>query len=129
MTTGSINYLQVGPGGLCFAHGPYSEGGQCPQWPACATDPQNPEYVALGKRLVNGPKEHARLKEEVVEAALRLRRSTLALKKCWNEHDENEPHAAMEIYDLSGEDVVAREVFDAATDALLEFESQQGIKK
>jgi hypothetical protein len=38
------NYLQLLPGGTCFAHGPYTEM-QCPKWPACITDPQKPEYM------------------------------------------------------------------------------------
>lgn len=69
--------------------------------------------------------EHARLRDAVVESALRLRRSALALKKFWDEHDENAPHAAMEIYDLSGEDIKAREVFDATASALIDFEASQ----
>lgn len=42
----SAYYLQVGPGGICFAHGPYSDN-QCPQFPACATDPQQQIYKDL----------------------------------------------------------------------------------
>lgn len=53
----NANYLQVGPGGICFAHGPY-EGQYCPRYqewlrskpPAgcpCVHDPRNPEYVAM----------------------------------------------------------------------------------
>lgn len=85
---------------------------------------------ALGVDLSSAPAKRARLEREIVEASLRLRRSTLALKKVFDEHDENTPpDAAMEIYELSGEDVKAREAFDAATDALIDFESQQGIQK
>lgn len=42
--TDSAHYMQV-LSGVCFAHGPY-QGQGCPKWPACATDPQKPEYVA-----------------------------------------------------------------------------------
>ena len=42
--------LQRLPGGLCFAHGPYKDGMQCPQWPACITDPQKEEYFQLAAR-------------------------------------------------------------------------------
>lgn len=45
------NYMQRLPGGICFAHGPYTEM-QCPKWPACATDPQNPDYVKAGMSQV-----------------------------------------------------------------------------
>lgn len=79
-------------------------------------------------RVTDAMIERARLRDAVIESALRLRRSALALKKFWDEHDENAPRAAMEIYDLSGEDVKAREVFDAAADALIDFEASQGKK-
>lgn len=59
MASESAFYLKVGPGGICFAHGPY--GGQyCPRYEnntgiadcACVTDPQKPEYVALAQEKV-----------------------------------------------------------------------------
>lgn len=50
------NYLKVGPGGVCFAHGLYTEQ-QCPQMPACATDPQQEKWVALGKQSVEQPRD------------------------------------------------------------------------
>jgi hypothetical protein len=46
----AANYVQQLPGGICFAHGPYEKGYQCPRWPACGTDPQKPEYLAMGKQ-------------------------------------------------------------------------------
>jgi hypothetical protein len=39
--------MQRLPGGLCFAHGPYTDGYECPQWPKCATDPQQEQWVDL----------------------------------------------------------------------------------
>lgn len=46
-----VNFIQVGPGGVCFAHGAYSEQ-QCPYWPKCITDPQQDEYLAMGIRTI-----------------------------------------------------------------------------
>ncbi len=43
-------FMQRLPGGLCFAHGPYEDGFQCPQWPKCATDPQQPQWIDLSFR-------------------------------------------------------------------------------
>lgn len=48
----NANYVQILPGGLCFAHGPYSEGKQCPQWPSCVTAPKNPDYIAIARRSI-----------------------------------------------------------------------------
>lgn len=49
----SINFMQRLPGGLCFAHGPYAESTNCPQWPACTTDAQKPEFVEMGAARVS----------------------------------------------------------------------------
>ena len=38
------------PGGLCFAHGPYTEGDHCPQWPKCLSDPQQQQWLDLSFR-------------------------------------------------------------------------------
>ena len=35
------------PGGLCFAHGPYENAYKCPRWPACITDPSQPQWRDL----------------------------------------------------------------------------------
>ena len=43
----AADYMQALGGGVCFAHGPYTEK-LCPHWPKCATDPQKPEFVAMG---------------------------------------------------------------------------------
>lgn len=48
--------LQRLPGGICFSHGPYKDTIGCPQWPACITDPQKSEYVALAES--QKPKPH-----------------------------------------------------------------------
>lgn len=61
--------MQQLPGGLCFAHGPYSEGFNCPQWPACVTDSQQPEFVAAGEAQT----QLKSLESAVVVAAI----------KCW----------------------------------------------
>lgn len=50
MASERLNFLQA-TGGICFAHGEYT-GQNCPEWPKCATDPHNPEYVALGEEQV-----------------------------------------------------------------------------
>lgn len=47
------NFMQAGPGGICFAHGPYA-GYQCPQWrdaylSPCIADPRKPEYLAMAQ--------------------------------------------------------------------------------
>jgi len=47
----SAYFLQVGPGGICFAHGPF-ETQNCPLWPDCATDRQKPEYIAMDQKEV-----------------------------------------------------------------------------
>lgn len=47
----TTNFMRQLPGGICFAHGPYTEM-QCPKWPACATDPQNDEYKRMGMAQV-----------------------------------------------------------------------------
>lgn len=45
-------YIQRLPGGICFAHGPFSEGENCPKWPACITDPQQPQFLAMRVRPI-----------------------------------------------------------------------------
>lgn len=43
----TANYMQHTGEGTCFAHGPYKNtdgSAYCPKWPACATDPQKPEF-------------------------------------------------------------------------------------
>jgi hypothetical protein len=48
--TDTANYMQTTGEGICFAHGPYknaNRSGYCPKWPACATDPQKIEYIAM----------------------------------------------------------------------------------
>lgn len=40
-------FMQRLPGGLCFAHGPYTDGHQCPQWPECATAPRQQHWIEL----------------------------------------------------------------------------------
>jgi hypothetical protein len=50
-----VNFLQHTGEGVCFAHGPYKNADKsfvCPEWPACITDPQKPEYIAMGKTQV-----------------------------------------------------------------------------
>jgi len=47
-----VNFMRQLPGGVCFAHGPYTEM-QCPKWPACATDPQNPEFKKMGMAKID----------------------------------------------------------------------------
>jgi hypothetical protein len=63
-----VNFLQVGPGGICFAHGPY-DGANCPKFQdwqkgtppsfycPCIHDPQKPEYIAMA----NEQARHARV--------------------------------------------------------------------
>lgn len=68
--------------------------------------------------------ERQRLERGVIEAAKARRAATLALKKFWEEQNENAPHAAMEIYELAGNDVLAIATFDVAVDALNKFESE-----
>jgi hypothetical protein len=114
-TTASSNFMQVLPGGLCFAHGPFTEV-QCPHWPRCGDDPQNPEYVAEGVRRVNEPKERARLEREVIEAAKARR---LLDRLFHNEMEVEEYDAAMTRYD----ELEAK--YDKAVDDLLGFESKQ----
>lgn len=49
---GSNNFMQVGPGGICFVHGPYTER-HCPEFftsgSPCVTNSQNPEYIAMAQ--------------------------------------------------------------------------------
>jgi hypothetical protein len=47
-------FMQRLPGGLCFAHGPYT-GIECPQWPRCITprcitDTQQEKWFELSRR-------------------------------------------------------------------------------
>lgn len=46
------NFMQQMPGGICFAHGPYQRGYQCPNWPSCGSDPQKPEYIKMGLKAM-----------------------------------------------------------------------------
>lgn len=73
------SYLQVGPGGICFAHGPYTEQ-NCPQWKngwngsgpsTCLTDPKKDEYIQMAKRQVSIPE----LERAVVDAGIAWRES------------------------------------------------------
>lgn len=68
--------MQVMPGGLCYAHGPFTKE-ICPQWPSCATDPQQPEYVERGNAQVSIPG----LERAVVEAAVKQREVDLQFYK------------------------------------------------
>jgi hypothetical protein len=45
----TANYVQLLPGGICFAHGPYQHGYQCSRWPACDTDPKKQEYIDMSR--------------------------------------------------------------------------------
>jgi hypothetical protein len=49
----AVNFMQQLPGGLCFVHGPYKEGFQCPHWNdpgrPCITEKQKEEYIAMSK--------------------------------------------------------------------------------
>lgn len=75
-TMASVGFMQVGPRGICFAHGPYLN--QCPQWPTCGEAPKQQRYIDLGKRPSSEwfefpfnsviRAEHERLKQAVVEA-------------------------------------------------------------
>jgi hypothetical protein len=61
-------YMQSTGKGICFAHGPYENADlsmYCPKWPACITDPQKPEYVAVSHEQVNS--ELSRLRQELAE--------------------------------------------------------------
>ena len=79
------NFMQRLPGGVCFAHGPYTEDYQCPKWPACVTDPQKPEYVAIGmKQVAKSPA----LTLEQVRAVLAVHKYGVDYEEC--ECDENE---------------------------------------
>lgn len=70
------NFLQVGPGGICFVHGPFTTK-HCPrhmEWQQsnepncpCATDSQKPEYIALA----NEQARHARVFTEADMDAVR----------------------------------------------------------
>lgn len=93
----NANSLQVGNGGICFAHGPYTGHcaeyllwhmrvapgdnlGECP----CATDPQKPEYVAMAQ-------ERARQTEKLytqsqVDELLKAEREQAARIAAFHDH-------------------------------------------
>lgn len=73
MTT-HLNYLRVLPGGLCFAHGPYTTQ-QCPKWPACATDPKDPDWIAEAERLTEQRKTENPIYQAGYAAGQAARRS------------------------------------------------------
>ena len=55
--TQDVMFMQTTGEGVCFAHGPYknaNRSGYCPKWPACATDPQKPEYLAMSRVAQDG---------------------------------------------------------------------------
>lgn len=81
-----VGFLQVGPGGICFAHGPY-ESQDCPSWPTCAGSPWKAEYVRMGFSQIaqQEPRtpEIADLERAVVEAAIVWRQMHPEEKTLW----------------------------------------------
>lgn len=61
--------LQRLPGGLCFAHGPYKDGYQCPEWPNCITAPRQDHWIDLAL--------NQRQKRALMEAAATLEKNDL----------------------------------------------------
>jgi hypothetical protein len=64
--------MQRLPGGTCFAHGPYTEM-ECPQYPACITDPPKEEYKTAAYSVLT---VEDRLRKELVN-------------QWWTNHDEH----------------------------------------
>jgi hypothetical protein len=64
-----INYLRQLPGGICFAHGPYT-GMECPKGPTCVTSPQNPEYVKMA--LDAAARTNKRYTQDDMDAAVAI---------------------------------------------------------
>ena len=84
----SAYFMQATGEGVCFAHGPYKNADRssnCPKWPACITDPQKPEYLAISKaegsldRNPNAPCKNCGhpWDEEVAEAQQAMREGSL----------------------------------------------------
>jgi hypothetical protein len=91
----SAHYMQKLPGGICFAHGLY-ETMECPKWPACATDKQNPEFVRMGmERVAHSERKEA---DELRERLQRLVDECRAIHADENSSciDESECAAALE---------------------------------
>jgi len=60
--------IQVMPGGLCHAHGPYEDSINCPEWPTCAEAKQVRFYVQAGKWFTTYEERLRTQKDKVVEA-------------------------------------------------------------
>lgn len=91
-----VKFLQVGPSGICFAHGPY-KGQNCPEYTLwhvrvppgeplgdcpCTADPQKPEYIALANEQARHARVYSQadIEQAVIKERSRIREGVIALR-------------------------------------------------